>query len=158
MAPRDCLPPVEAWPQRPLLLTMEEESGRAGGTRQRVVRANDPNEWAEIDSDDFQGRALFFVRLPPSSPAPSSPAADAYFRGRKRLAGVILVGRFKRRLSTNDFIVGNDWRPVNIPGRSQKSLMYVPRAPARPPRASLQCLAPWLTPLRLAAPPSFHAD
>merc|ERR1712216_153099 len=94
MAQRDCLPPVEAWPQRPLLLTQVEEEGGGG----KVVLANDPEKgWAKIDSDVFEGRALFFVRLPECHA--EYAAAEAYFRGRKRLAGILLVGRFKRRLS-----------------------------------------------------------
>jgi hypothetical protein len=112
------LPPVDEWPQRPILLTQEqEEEGCCTGKKHKVVLANE--ETVPIHSEIFSGHAQCFVRNSASEGKENQyqSAHDKqqlgshakYFRNRKRQAGVILKGRFKTRVCFADLIVGNEF-------------------------------------------------
>jgi len=107
------VPPVDEWPQRPILLTKEEEGCYA--KNQKVLRAN--GEVHSIHSDIFEGRARFFVRNSASEERENQDQSihdevlshENYFRNRKRKAGVLLTGRFKERVCCADLVVGTEF-------------------------------------------------
>merc|ERR1711959_374376 len=108
------IPPVDEWPQRPILLTQEQEEGG----KHKVVLANEETV-LPIDSEIFSGHAQCFVRNSASEEKENQHQSVCdkqqlgshakYFRNRKRKAGVILKGRFKQRVCFADLIVGNEF-------------------------------------------------
>lgn len=115
------VPPVPRWPQRPLLLRLHPDCGQRITGRpffsEQAVREHGidpvlvqddmilcscgPAGVFDFESPLVTGRA--YVR---AKGIVKTPGADAYFEGRKRRMGTVLVVRFKRRIAFDDLITG----------------------------------------------------
>lgn len=92
-------PPVESWPQRPVVLQP------IYGTQQFCP----VNQVFELKSDLFQGRALIRVR----SSQPGN--ADPYFTGRQRKYQFIIQGRFLQEMPVADVVSGGEFfKPLSM--------------------------------------------
>merc|ERR1712241_34371 len=110
------VPPLDDWPQR-FLVTKEEMST---GEHSPVCSGS-----SLFDSDLFTGEVIILVRgSREQQRASSGKDEDAYFRGRKRQAGVILTGVFMKEVPMNELTIGHEFgRGIRQPKPWQTNLI-----------------------------------
>ncbi|QDZ20959.1 hypothetical protein HOP50_04g34840 [Chloropicon primus] len=110
------LPPVEAWPERPVLVTMRKEMDPQEVPVSTAVEI-------PVSTRLFHGTVKLFVRVEAEA-ADDHRSKDSYyyFRGRRRLAGVILRGKFKDGLRMDSVYAGN-WFEAPIRMMKQRGIV-----------------------------------